>query len=253
MNDTLISLSAPANLRSFDGIETSLGPIRGRFAMRSDDLSIVDNESAVRLVANGLTTVIDLRAPDEVLLTGRGPLAEFPVNYHHIPVMGSAAGNMSQEAPRLEHEAMGHMYVDMIEHAAPQFASALSIIALSPGTCAFHCAGGRDRTGTLAALLLLSLGAPDEAIISDYVRTEDNMPGVLARTNSVSRHLLDGLGFDYDEMIASLRVSDGGMATSMRILLDELRRRYDDPLAPLYAAGLSDSMIHRLRTRAGLQ
>jgi protein-tyrosine phosphatase len=32
----------------------------------------------------------------------------------------------------------------------------------------FHCAVGKDRTGIVAAMLLASLGVPDETIVNDY-------------------------------------------------------------------------------------
>lgn len=37
----------------------------------------------------------------------------------------------------------------------------------------FHCTGGADRTGFAAAMLLLTLGVPKEAVISDYLLTND--------------------------------------------------------------------------------
>ena len=35
----------------------------------------------------------------------------------------------------------------------------------------FHCSGGKDRTGVAAMLILLALGASDETICQDFVRT----------------------------------------------------------------------------------
>ena len=39
------------------------------------------------------------------------------------------------------------------------------------GAVAYHCAVGKDRTGLVTALLLSSLGVPDDAIVADYVRS----------------------------------------------------------------------------------
>ena len=38
----------------------------------------------------------------------------------------------------------------------------------SPGTILFHCTSGKDRTGIIAALLLLALGCDKKYIINDY-------------------------------------------------------------------------------------
>ena len=82
------------------------------------------------------------------------------MTYHHLPLIANVGDSMKEGAPsQLGHEAMGEMYVDMVERAAPQLVTALNVIAYSPGTTAFHCAAGRDRTGVLAAMLLLALGA----------------------------------------------------------------------------------------------
>ena len=39
----------------------------------------------------------------------------------------------------------------------------------------FHCAGGKDRTGTVAALILRALGAPPDAILADFMATNDSL------------------------------------------------------------------------------
>lgn len=39
----------------------------------------------------------------------------------------------------------------------------------------FHCAGGKDRTGLLALVLLTLAGAAPDEIIADYLLTYDRM------------------------------------------------------------------------------
>lgn len=45
----------------------------------------------------------------------------------------------------------------------------------APGCVVFHCAGGKDRTGLLALVLLTLAGAAPEEIIADYLLTYDRM------------------------------------------------------------------------------
>jgi protein-tyrosine phosphatase len=247
-----ITLSAPVNLRDLGGIPVAGGTLRQGLAVRADDLSMITEADAVTLTERGLSSVIDLRSSGEVALTGRGPLAGLPVAYHHLPLMADIGAGMPREGLRaFTHEAMGRMYVRMVEGAAPQLATALTVIALAPGATAFHCAAGRDRTGVVAALLLLALGATDDDIVEDYARTEPNMPAINERMRPVMGVLLGRLGFDLDEMTAlQSGLSEAAMAISMRILLSELRERHGDPLAPVRAAGLGDETIARLRARA---
>lgn len=243
----VLELSAPVNLRDLGGIEIDGGVLRERLAIRTDDLALVTPEVADALVAEGLTAVVDLRSNDEVALSGRGPLAERRVAYHHIALMADVRESM-RETPMFTHESMGESYVAMVDTAAPQLVTALNVIAYSPGATAFHCAAGRDRTGVLAAMLLLVLGASDDDIVADYARTGPNMDAIMHRTRGVMGPLLARMGVDVEQMRQVL--PDGPMDVSMRILLDTLRERYGDPLTPLREAGLSDDTIARLRERA---
>ena len=61
---TAIPLSEPANLRDMGGIPIAEGTLRERFVIRTDDVSIVPETYAAQLVADGLTTIIDLRSKD---------------------------------------------------------------------------------------------------------------------------------------------------------------------------------------------
>lgn len=247
-----LELSPPVNLRDLGGISIKDGVLRNGLAIRADDLAFVTDNVAEQLIADGLTAIIDLRSPHEAAATGRGPLAEFPVAYHHLPLIANVAGSMAADAPTLDHEAMGEMYVRMVEGAAPQLVTALNVIAHTPGTTAFHCAAGRDRTGVLAAVLLLALGASDDDIVADYARTGDNMPAILARIHPVMGAMWKALGFDQDALHTTALLT-GSMEISMRLLLTVLRERHGDALAPLHTVGLSDDTIARLRQRALIQ
>ena len=249
--DTGLILSAPVNLRDLGGIAIDGGVLRPGLAIRTDDLAYVTAEVADELLAGGLTAIIDLRSPLEVAVTGRGPLGEHPVAYHHLPLIADVGASMDREHPALTHEAMGLMYLRMVEGAAPQLVTALNVIAHTPGATAFHCAAGRDRTGVLAAMLLLALGAGDDDIVADYARTGDNMVAIMARTAPVMGAMWKALGFDLDAREASSSaLLEGSMDVSMRSLLDTLRAQHGDPLAPLRTAGLSDATVARLRERA---
>lgn len=243
-----ITLSDPVNLRDLGGIPIAGGALREGVAIRSDDLAYVTPESAEALVGNGLTAIIDLRSPLEVSLTGRGPLAGYPISYHHLPLIGDL-GSETPRADDLTHEAMGRMYVRMVDQAASQLVTALNIIAYTPGAAAFHCAAGRDRTGVLAAVLLLALGTPDDEIVRDYVRTHENMPAILERGKPVMGAMWKALGLD-PQMLEFDGILEGSMAVSMEMLLGALRSTHGDPLAPLRAAGLSDATLTRLRDKA---
>lgn len=251
MTTTTIELtpSPPVNLRDLGGTPVEGGVVRPGFALRSDDLSTVTPEDAAVLVRDGLTAVIDLRSPAEVALTGRGPLAGHPVAYHHLPLIAHVGDAVPGDGLTLDHRTMGEMYVGMVRHAAPQLVTALNVIAHAPGATAFHCAAGRDRTGVLAAVLLLALGADDDVIVTDYARTGPNMAAILERGRPLMGAMFAALDLP-DGAASTSGLLEGSMDVSMRLLLDRLRSEDGDPLAALRAAGLGADTIARLRARA---
>jgi hypothetical protein len=246
---TDIALSPPVNLRDLAGIPIQGGVVRHGFALRADDLSTLTPDDAAELVRDGLTAVIDLRSPAEVAVTGRGPLADHSVSYHHLPLIAHVGDSVPGGSLVLTHEGMGEMYVRMVHDAAPQLVTALTVIAHTPGTAAFHCAAGRDRTGVLAASLLLALGAADGDVVADYARTGPNMAAVMERSRPLMAAMFAALDLPHD-IAGTSALLDGSMDVSMRLLLARLRGTYGDPLAPLRAAGLGDETIARLRARA---
>lgn len=244
-----IPLSAPVNLRDLGGIPVRGGVIRTGFAIRADDLSTVTEEAAADLVAGGLSAVIDLRSPAEVTLTGRGPFsAHGTVSYHHVPFLTSI-GEAAQSGDPFDQSTFGRLYQRMYRRAAPQIVSALAIIAHSRGTVAFHCAAGQDRTGVLAASLLLALGADPQVIVADYVRTGENSDAIHRRILPVIGELMRGQGFGLDPAARSAVRKEFSPAPMLE-LLESLSADGEDPLDPLREAGLSDGLMDRLSERA---
>ncbi|MGO2051580.1 protein-tyrosine-phosphatase [Arthrobacter sp. MYb211] len=246
-----IQLSKPVNLRDLGGLPVAGGLINPGFAIRADDLSTIPPESAQALVDGGLRAVIDLRSRGEVQATGRGPLMEQAVMYHHVPFVADLGDAMPTKLEPGKMPEMASFYQALFASAAPQIVTALAIMAHAPGAVAFHCAAGRDRTGVLAASLLLALGAEDEVIIADYELTHPNTAAIMERTRPNLQRVMKAAGYDLDAS-AKLAVKDPGADDAMRLTLRALRERHGDPLAPLKAAGLNGALIGRLRERAGL-
>ncbi|WP_245589629.1 tyrosine-protein phosphatase [Amycolatopsis balhimycina] len=63
----------------------------------------------------------------------------------------------------------------LVEHPEPIVAAVRAIADAAPGCVVFHCAGGKDRTGLLALVLLALAGAAPEEIIADYLLTYQRM------------------------------------------------------------------------------
>jgi protein-tyrosine phosphatase len=63
----------------------------------------------------------------------------------------------------------------LAEHPQPVVTAVRAIASAAPGCVVFHCAGGKDRTGLLALVLLTLAGAAPEEIIADYLLSYGRM------------------------------------------------------------------------------
>jgi len=73
------------------------------------------------------------------------------------------------------------VYAAMLRDSAENIVRAVMAISQGPAPVLVHCAAGKDRTGVVIAVTLAAIGAPREAIVGDYRRTEAAMPGVMTR------------------------------------------------------------------------
>jgi len=65
--------------------------------------------------------------------------------------------------------AVPDLYIRMLEKACEPIGQVITRLARAkPGVCLFHCTHGKDRTGIIAALLLMLANVQDEDIIADY-------------------------------------------------------------------------------------
>jgi protein-tyrosine phosphatase len=245
-----LALSALANFRDLGGIPVAGGTVRAGAVFRSDDVSTAHAGDGERLRARGLSTVIDLRSPEEVAHTGRGVLDGDDIDYHHLPLtttvaapVGAGEGLRALTTP----EAVGRWYAGLAIGDARTIVAGFEAVAASPGPVLFHCAAGKDRTGVFAASLLTVLGAEPDAIIADYALTDSVMPAILARLEPFFASLL---GEDHEPWdVATSGAILAAPAESMSTMLRLLDQQPGGFVGVLRAGGLTDDLIGRLRAR----
>ena len=116
----------------------------------------------------GATTHIDLRTLEEVQ---RRPsaLQNMPgFHYHHVDLCASMPMLPDSE------EGVPASYFEMSQQFEPM-SRIFRVIASAEGGVFFHCTAGKDRTGVVAAILLLLAGARREDILADYILTAGYM------------------------------------------------------------------------------
>jgi protein-tyrosine phosphatase len=167
------------NLRDLGGIATASGHCvaPGRL-WRSSHFGELAAQDLAALRSIGFRTVIDLRGAGE---RERAPsrLAHDTIREVHLPIEPRAMGAMRElrEAGALDDAAqlgiMCEVYRRFVHLHAPVFASLLQLLAdeATHLPLVFHCTAGKDRTGWAAALVLLALGVPRDAVIDDFLES----------------------------------------------------------------------------------
>lgn len=173
------------NLRDLGGIPAANGKtVRYGKLYRSGHLGKINTESAEKLRdQKNLATVIDLRAPAE--LSHRQDTIPEGVDYLHIPpltdeqnpaVTRHTGPSILKKIMQIEGGARTYLsdtYRTMIssEPALEALREFFDVLLEDDGAVLWHCTQGKDRTGVVAAAILLALGVDRDAIMRDYMKT----------------------------------------------------------------------------------
>jgi protein-tyrosine phosphatase len=177
----LLPLVGAFNFRDLGGYPVAGGgATRWDRLYRSDTLHELTEGDIETLADVGLRTVIDLRTPEEVSRNGRGRLARSGAEYLNLSVLPTEGGE-SIAAPAPE-AGMSERYLWYLEVGAGALVRAFEALADERSyPVVFHCTAGKDRTGVLASLVLEACGVDRDAIVTDYVLTEERLDLILER------------------------------------------------------------------------
>ena len=132
--------------------------------VRSDALFSLTATGRHDLLAYGIRTIIDLRRPVE-LVEEPNPFAQ--PGDHEIDYINQSF-IMAERDPDSPFTTLADAYVRELGDNASSVGKVLTLIANArEGGVLIHCAGGRDRTGLIAAFLLSVAGVPLKTIAED--------------------------------------------------------------------------------------
>ncbi|MFI7121577.1 tyrosine-protein phosphatase [Amycolatopsis sp. NPDC049868] len=167
--DRELSWDGCVNVRDLSG----LGRVRPGAVVRMEAPTRLSEAGWATAWAYGVRTVVDLRDSDE-----REPdRAPRPAGITTVHAPLDPIGTPFYEHwKNIDHLSSPLYFPAMLaEHPEPVVAAVRAIAHAAPGCVVFHCAGGKDRTGLLALVLLRLAGASPEEIIADYLLTYDRM------------------------------------------------------------------------------
>lgn len=224
MKDSFVYLK---NFRDFSGYRCVDGTtLRGDTFARSDNPREISEEEIDELRKRGFTTVIDLRRENEkeVFPDQLSFVQDF--KYHPI-IMNDVA--YTDLGVLIEPKDIAAAYYGMLGPSRDRIAAIFRILAVSESGVLFHCEAGKDRTGTIAALLLLLCDVEDATIAEDY------------------RLSYDCLYYDGGEY-----VSEPTLVPQKETMEFFLKRFHEDyPIAADYfrGIGLSENEIRQIRNK----
>ena len=170
-------LASSANFRRV-GVPQGCGtPLKNLY--RSDHLGALDAHDAEQIAALGIRRVLDFRGVEERTAAE----CRLPgVTVHSLPIEPTIVQKLQEllasGAPLSAADVSAHMqdtYRGFVRHSTPRFAEFFAHLLASDEPTVFHCTAGKDRTGFAAALLLKAVGVDDEAVMHDYLLTNDRV------------------------------------------------------------------------------
>ncbi len=177
-----IELDGSVNLRDLGGYP--VGPGRrtrwGRI-YRSDSLAELSHRDEEKLASLRLSTVVDLRLPQERRSRPNRIPAQLGIRTVEIGFVPAGTLEMLRlvvlgeiDTAGVEHHVIGHYRRFPLDHL-PEYRRMVRALA-EPGAlpALVHCTSGKDRTGFAAAVLLLIAGASREVVLEDYLLTNDH-------------------------------------------------------------------------------
>jgi len=219
------------NVRDLGGFTTPAGTTALSVFVRADNARKLTPAGWRAASEYGIRTVLDLRSEAEC---AADPSAHPDFTHTRLSLFDHFDGDAGYRADLLARavnldNAEKHrlLYREALDLDAARFAEAVGVLAEADGRVLFHCAGGKDRTGVLAGLLLRLVGVAVEEVEADYVLSQTRLkrgPEAHLHDGSTPPHVID------------------------RVLAD-LEARHGTAAAYLLEAGASSEQLERIRRR----
>lgn len=253
---------------NFRDVADATGVRPGRF-FRSSELSSLKDDGRQVFRRLGITDVADLRSPREVERRGPGRVPD-DVAIHPLPFPDLAEDN-DGKAPHetsftrmlAEHpgdEPVTDAAVRYMTQEYRRFATlggarnaVRQVISLltSGRPVITHCFAGKDRTGFTVAVVLESLGVDRDAILADYLRSNDSVAVLRDRILEMVHDRAESELTPEAVMFAEARLTDEVLGVREEYLAaarDSIDETYGSLDVFLREAGVSPADVDALRT-----
>jgi protein-tyrosine phosphatase len=171
-----LSLAGASNFRDLGGYLTRDGrTVRWRQIFRSNHLAHLTDDDAAVLRSLGIKSAFDFRGSAErpEALCGMSDIAvhSLPVEPTVVAALRAIAAGGTPLSAEHAVEVMRDSYRSYVQQNTPRFRALFAHLLEDRAPLVIHCTAGKDRTGFACALILHTLGVPDEVISEDYLLT----------------------------------------------------------------------------------
>jgi protein-tyrosine phosphatase len=185
------------NLRDIGGFRTPRGWIRTGQLYRSAHLDSLNATEIAMLRRLNVGVAVDLRQeiekaqPEERAAAVVPGLQVFDVGVNDAidpEALAAIVAVLAQMKTAAEARAwMCEQYAAVVVRHRSDMLAALQLLMASPQPAVFFCVAGKDRTGIVAAFLLLILGVLRKDLLRDYMRTNKYLWGLLRKRDRSAR------------------------------------------------------------------
>lgn len=248
---------------NFRDVAATTGVRPGRL-FRSSELSSLSEDGRRRLVELSISDVADLRSDREVERLGAGRVPD-TVSVHRLPFR-----ELGEQAPHEQafEQALGQRVGDedvavvaarymtdeyskypALTGAQSAVRRVISLLADGRPVLA-HCFAGKDRTGFTVAVTLEAIGVERDAVMADYLRSNQAVPQLRERILESLRKRGDENTREI-ETFAEARLAEevlGVREVYLHAALKTIDERYGSVPSYLESIGITTDQVNRLRS-----
>jgi len=249
ISDRRVTLKGSVNFRDLGGYETADGRrIKWGQVFRSDNLGRLSDGDVAFVQGLGIRTVCDFRTPaeaqklpDRFRPTAQDRYLHLPIQHGEFDPAGTFERIKKGDVAWMTEAFMIEGYLKNIDHFAAVWSTVFNTLAeRSNRPLVFHCTGGKDRAGVCAALVLLSLGVPEQTVVYDHGLSNRYIAAVLERIYQQIR----SYGVDPDQVAPYFTAPQKAIVA----VVDHIRRTYGSATDYLINnAGVGEKLIEKLK------
>jgi protein-tyrosine phosphatase len=248
---------------NFRDIAEESGIRAGRF-FRSSELSALDDSGQAALLGFGITDVADLRSDREVERRGQSRVP------HEVSILRLPFRELGEQAPHeqafeqtlasssgdedvavVAGRYMTEEYAKYPGLTGAQSAVRQVISLLASGRPVLaHCFAGKDRTGFTVAIALEAAGVDRDAVMADYLRSNDAVPRLKERIIESLRQRSAEQTTEI-ETFAEAQLTDevlGVRDVYLHTALHTIDEQYGSVRNYLDAVGITEHQVRQLHT-----